>query len=389
MGDFERVRGEVLGRYERAERARLGAERSLEVLRIGRGVGRVIGLARRFEALVGEGFGGGGEGLVKGGGPREDFRSVVEACGVLLRFREVMSGAEAAELGRVNVVRQVRGRVFEDGEARILDWARRGVREFSVAMLVGSGTTVGGREGEEARARFTAAVHVLYLLSPAPRSEGRKMRKEEFEAEYLLRALQGYLTTAITSSAAGIGRGLAQLPGLERALTETSARCQSVTTLEILLRTIAPPEHLLLAKDEEKSNKTKKQDEDDLEEEFDDLDIEDDDTLIDGEEEQENLLDQLLSSLDTASLASYFWRSLASSLSSKVQEIMSRGGVSARTLKSNKEAVRAEIRDCVLRGSKMPSQLMGKSSSGTEEVVGNWEREAAVMVGSVIGPLGR
>jgi len=157
----------------------------------------------------------------------------------------------------------------------------------------------------------------------------------------------------------------------------------------MLLRTIAPPEHMLLAKDAGKSNKTKKQDEDELEDDFDDLDIEDDDALTDGEEEQENLLDPLLSSVDTASLASYFWRSLASSLSSKVQEIMSRGGVSARTLKSNKEAVRAEIRDCVLRGSKMPSQLMGKSGPGKEEVVGNWEREAAVMVGSVIGPLGR
>ncbi|KAK5098973.1 Conserved oligomeric Golgi complex subunit [Exophiala xenobiotica] len=383
VADFERLKGEVLGRYERAERARVGAERSLKVVGLSRGVRRVVGLARSFEAAMGDS----GLGNVAGG--REVHGELVRAANVVLEFRGAMSERDAGELGKVMLVKQVRGRIFEDGEARVLDWARRVVREFSVSSLVsasGMGSTY--KEAEEARSRFTCAVHVLYLLSPAPRLEGgRKMRKEEFEAEYLLRVLQGYLQSAVTSSAGGIGKGLAQLPLLERALLEASARCQNVIAFEVLLGGITPPEHSLLQGKEKTRKKSKKLDDDgldDIEDEFKELDVEDED--VTGEE---NLLEPLLSSLDTSSLASYFWRSLASSLTSKVQEIINRGGVSVRTLRSNKDVVRTEIRDCVLRGSRMPATLMGHGSTGKEEVVGNWEREAAVMVGSVLGPLNR
>ena len=92
----------------------------------------------------------------------------------------------------------------------------------------------------------------------------------------------------------------------------------------------------------------------------------------------ENLLQPLLGALDTASLPSYFWRSLAEGLASRVAELVARGGVSARTLKSQRDRVRESIRDCVIRGSQGPG---GKE--------GGWEREAAVMVGSVVGSLGR
>ena len=118
----------------------------------------------------------------------------------------------------------------------------------------------------------------------------------------------------------------------------------------------------------------------DVEDDFDDLTLHD--------ETQNNLLHPVLHSLDTSSLPSYFWRSLASSLSSRVQDIMGRGGVSARTLRSQKDYVRSEIRDCVLQGSKMPQSVLGVVG-GKEEVVGNWEREAAVMIGSVVGLMGR
>lgn len=395
VADFERLKGEVLGRYERAEKARLGAERSLKVVRLTRTVQRVVGLARQFEGMVVD------SGLGTG---REQHRDMPRAANVVLEFRDVMGrpGSEVAEIGKVIIVKQVRGRVFEDGEARLLDWSRRVVREFSASSLISTSTpstAFGGtsstyKEAEEARARFTSAVHVLYLLSPAPRLEGgRRMRKDEFEAEYLLRALQGYLQSSITSSAGGIGRGLSQLPLLDRALLEVSARCQSVIALGVLLEGIHAPEHLLLEKAEKKSKKRSKaedSEEDELEDDFDELDNSDEDEEA-RDTEQDNLLDPLLSSLDTSSLASYFWRSLASALTAKVQEIMTRGGVSARTLKSNKEIVRDEIRNCVLRGSKMPSALMGHgpASGGKEEVVGNWEREAAVMVGSVMGTLNR
>jgi len=64
-------------------------------------------------------------------------------------------------------------------------------------------------------------------------------------------------------------------------------------------------------------------------------------------------------------------------------EIMNKGGVSARTLRSNRNGVRDAIRECVVRGSQAPS---GMEKKGAEA---NWEREVAVMVGSVVGTLGR
>ena len=167
-------------------------------------------------------------------------------------------------------------------------------------------------------------------------------------------------------------------------MLEASARCQNIVALEVLLREIFPPEHPLLRGDEGADGKLVSNDyvEDD----------EDDNTDTTKQPSSETFLVLLLSALDTASLPSYFWRSLASSLSPRVSEILSRGGVAARTLRSQRDTVRAEIRECVLRGSKMPrSILLGdpRTPAKGDEVVENWEREAAVMVGSVVGLLGR
>ncbi|KAK6376876.1 Conserved oligomeric Golgi complex subunit [Lithohypha guttulata] len=369
VSDFERLRTEVLGKYERAEKARIGAERSLVLVKLTKNVQKIVNLARQFESIVTEG------GLGTG---KEQHKELVRASNTLLEFKDFMSrpSTDSPELGKINMVRQVRGRVFEDGEARLLDWARRVVREFSASSLISTSMPTSAlgpvastyKEAEEARARFTSAVHVLYLLSPAPRLEGgRKMKREEFEAEYLLRALQGYLQSSVTSSVGGISKGLAQLPLLDKALLEekTSGKTRKAQSKEM-------------------------DDESDLYDGLDELELVDEDDAVGEQTRTATLLDSLLSSLDTPALASYFWRSLASSLTTKVQEIMNRGGVSARTLKSNKEVVRTELRECVLRGSKMPSALMdGHVGGGKEEVVGNWEREAAVMVGSVMGPLNR
>lgn len=397
-GSYERLEKEVLVRHQRALDAKNTAQRSWEVLRLGRGVQRVLGLARQFEVVLAESGLGGSARVGK-----EDHHAIVRACTSILAFRDLMSGAEGSELARINMVKTLRGRVFEDGEARILDFARRVIREFSMSTL-SSGPSGGGsasgptyREAEDSRARFTSAVHILYILSPAPRIDGQKMTKKDFEPEYLLRALQGYLQTAITSSSASIGRALGQLPALDRALLEASARCQNIVALEVLLRGISAPQNPLL-RVEAGSEETTKQADDNG-----DGDDDDDDDKDDSEDEEvsrpmtkvasDNLLTLLLQALDTASLPSYFWRSLASSLSARVSEILTRGGVSARTLRSQRDTVRAEIRECVLRGSKLPrSVVLGDARSSAakgEQVVENWEREAAVMVGSVIGALGR
>jgi hypothetical protein len=386
LASFERLEKEILVRHQRAVDAKVVAQRSWEVLRLGRGVQRVLGLARQFETVLAE------SGLGTGSRPgKEDHDALVRASLLILAFHDTISGKDGAELGRINLVKNLRGRIFEDGEVRILDFARRVVREFSVTTLSPvpvSGTGPTFREAEDSRARFTSATHILYLLSPAPRIDGQKMAKKDFEPEYLLRALQSYLQTAITSSSASIGRALGQLPSLDRALLEASARCQNVVALEVLLGGISPPKHPLLGSDETLDDNRASNSRDD-----DGSDDDDDETVNSGKQSStETFLSLLLSALDTASLPSYFWRSLASSLSSRVNEILNRGGVSARTLRSQRETVRAEIRECVLRGSRMPRTVtLGGPGAATqgEAVVENWEREAAVMVGSVVGLLGR
>ena len=352
--NYDRLQQEVLGRYDQAVDARLSAERTWKVLKLSREVQRVLNLARALETTISESDLG-----QPGKSGKEDHRSLVRCIFTILSFRDIISSPEANDLSRVNVVKALRGRVFEDNEAAIREFARKVVREFAVSSL--NGATF--KDSEETKSKFTSAVYILYLLSPAPKIDGVSMSPEGFEPELLLRALQGYLQTAITSSSAAIARSLSTLPTLDRTLAEVSARCQSVVALEILLRSIAPPQHPFLAR-----------------------------SMASIDKIDTNLLQPLLQALETASLPSYFWRSLASSLSTRVQEIMGRGGVSARTLKSNKENVRDQIRECVLRGSSVNSQILAaKGAGGTSQaqVVGNWEREAAVMVGSVVGNLGR
>lgn len=351
--NYARLQQEVLGRYEQAVEARLSAERTWEVLRLGRDVQRVLSLARSLESAVSE------SGLGQPGkSGKEDHRSLVRCIYTILSFRDIMSGSEAKDLSRVNAVKALRGRIFEDNEAAVREFARKVVREFAVSSL----NSPTFKDSEEAKNKFTSAIHILYLLSPAPKLDGPNMKREDFEPELLLRALQGYLQTATTSSSAAIARSLSTLPTLDRTLAEVSARCQSIVALEILLRSIAPPHHPFLAT-----------------------------STASDEKPDTNLLQSLLQTLEITSLPSYFWRSLASSLSTKVQEIVNRGGVSARTLKSNRENVRDQIRECVLRGSSVNSGVLTAKGVGTNQtqVIGNWEREAAVMVGSVVGNFGR
>ena len=74
----------------------------------------------------------------------------------------------------------------------------------------------------------------------------------------------------------------------------------------------------------------------------------------------------------------------------KVQDLMNKGGVSARTLKSNKDKVGDLVRECVNRGSQFPgtSAFAAKGSgSNNAAAATTWEREAAVMVSSIIGQI--
>jgi len=311
-----------------------------------------LALGRQLQGLVEE---------VSGPHGRGGERSMVPAAQALLGLRELFAltgkGEEAEGMAKVQLVTTLRNDVVNPSERTLLARAQQTVREFSMSSLA-SGSSVPGqssttgtfKETEDTKSRATHALHTLYLMSPT--KPGTKA--ESFTPTLLINALQTYLQTALTSSLASLTRALATLPTLDRTLLEIAARCQNIVALEALLSSTYAPAHPLLPSQ-------------------------------DPSIQPANFLEPLLRHLDTSSLPSYFWRSLAGQLSSRVQEILNRGGVSARTLRSNRDKVREAVRDCVDRGSRLP-QAAGLKDG---EVRKNWEREAAVMVGSIVGPLGR
>jgi hypothetical protein len=342
---YKTLEKEVIERHEVAEQVRLTAERLVQTVKLGRAVARCLMLGRQLEVRMGE-VGG------VGGAKKEDHRAMVRSADTLLSLRQLFQatgkGQEGEGLDRVNVVNTLRNELVKPGERSIASRAQQVVREFSMSsLLTSSGQSSTYAQSEDTKARTTSALLTLYLLSPTPPT----VTMDKFRPSLLLDALEDYLQTALKSSLASLARALATLPSLDRTLLEVSARCQNIVALETLLESLKPPPHPL---------------------------------LDDGQTERAapNFLQPLLNSLDTSSLPSYFWRSLASGLAPRVQELMNRGGVSARTLRSNKDRVRDAIRDCVNRGSQLPS---GSLDRGKAMGAGGWEREAAVMVGSIMG----
>lgn len=348
---YERLEREVGERYEQAEQVRLAADRMVRTLRLGRSVQRALVLGRQLQELVEE---------VSAPHGRGGERSMVPAAQALLGLRDLFAstgkGGEAEGMAKVQLVTTLRNDVVNPSERTLLSRAQQTVREFSMSSLASSSSqgqaSAAGtfKDTEDTKSRITHALHTLYLMSPV--KPGTKA--EDFTPTLLINALQTYLQTALTSSLAALVRALATLPTLDRTLLEIAARCQNIVALEALLLGTHAPAHPLLP-------------------------------TTTPATQSANFLDPLLRHLDTSSLPSYFWRSLAGQLSSRVQEILNRGGVSARTLRSNRDKVREAVKDCVDRGSRLP-QAAGLKDG---QVRKNWEREAAVMVGSIVGPLGR
>ncbi|GAB7356125.1 hypothetical protein MBLNU459_g6723t1 [Dothideomycetes sp. NU459] len=370
---YKRLEKDVIDKYEAAEQVRLAAERLCATVKLGRSVARCLQLGRQLEGQMQE---LGAENT--NAGKREGYRTLVPAAYTLLSLRDVFAsartGGENEGLGRVNIINTLRNDLIDPAERSLLSRAQQIVREFSMSSLLAStqpsstSSPATFAQNEDTKSRTISALNALYLLSPAKQHQ----TPATFQPSLLVAALQTYLQAALTSSLASLTRALATLPTLDRTLLEISARCQNIVALEALLSTTKPPSHPLLAAAPTITTTAAA-------------------AAPDASPvPQLFFLAPLLTALDTNSLPSYFWRSLAGALSNRVQEILNRGGVSARTLRSNRERVSASVRDCVHRGSQLPAA--GLASSGNPKsgrTVGNWEREAAVMVGSIVGVLGR
>jgi len=332
---YQRLKNEVIQRYEAANEVRIAVERLWQTVKIGRAVGRCLLLGRQLEGQMAEV--GGGTATKK-----EDHKAMMRASHILLAIRQLLSASgpdeEGEHLSRVDLVTDLQSSLLNPSDSALRNRSQQIIREFSLSSLATSGGPTTYAQSEETKSRTTSALLTLEALSP----------------QLLLSALQSYLRTSITSSLASIARSLTALPTLERTLLEVSARCQNIVALESLLETVKPPVHTA---------------------------IDSPSTMSESAEQSPNLLQPLLAALDTSSLPSYFWRSLAEGLAGRVSDFVARGGAGARTLRSQRDKIRESMRECVFRGSQGPGGMKGRE--------GAWEREAAVMVGSVVGALGR
>ncbi|CDM34082.1 hypothetical protein DTO013E5_1805 [Penicillium roqueforti] len=379
---YERLQKEVVQKWEAADKARVAAENSLETVRLARAVARCLTLGRQLESQVSEIT---GRGPTPSSGPdgatspgKDGFRALERAAYTILNLREMFSattqGDEGYGLDRVKAIRTLRGEFVIPAENMVKSRAQQTISRFSLSSNSASANSQssmpsGYKQARDARARLATAAITLYLLSPLPKGASTAA---DYKPELLLSTLQGFMHTAIMTSVNALARALTQLPIMNQTLADTSARCQDIVALESILKNIRPPPHPLLAS-------TATSDEPAPESQT-------------AASNKYNLLQPLLQALDTTSLPSYYWRSLASSLAPRVQDIVNRGGVSSRTLRSNRDRLRVEIKECVLRASQVSatSLLAEKGRPGTDTVVvGNWEREAAVMVSSIVGSLGR
>lgn len=360
--NYKRLEQNVIVRYEAAEQVRLAADRLCQTVKLGRAVLRCLQDARQLESLTED------LGSAK---PRsstaQTSSSMVSAARTLLSLRSMFASGdpETAGLDKIALVSAVRSNIIASSEKKLLSRSQQTIRDFSLSADTPSSQslpqTATFAQIQDLSARLTSAAQVLYLLSPP----GTASTRTEFEPTLLLNALHSYLQSALNTSMSSLARALAALPTLDRTLLDISARCRDIVALESLLRSLKAPSHPAFDKP--------------------------DTTAPDRDEQQPDLLQPLLSSLDTLSLPTWFWRSLASNMAGRVNEILNRGGVSARTLRSSRESVGQSIRECVRKGSEPEADILGSAGDGALGKVPavSWEREAAVMVGSITGQLGR
>ncbi|KAI0416054.1 golgi transport complex component Cog5 [Xylaria grammica] len=348
---YRQLEKEVIQKHAEADEVRFVASRLWDTLKLGRSVGRCLQLGRQLEVQHAEIISG------TGNSKKEDHRALVRCAHTILLLREITEksgpGEEGYGLEKVDAIRSLQTHVIGPIERSIKATSEQIIREFSIGSASGTATFA---QSEEAKTRTISAAIALYLISPTI-----SIRPDKWTPQLLVQALEVYLRNALQSSIASLARSLATLPSLDRTLAEISARCQNIVALEIVLDATKVPLHPLLPTQKHTPEKN-------------------------------NLLQPLLTYLETGSLASYFWRSLAGSLATRVSEIVNRGGVSARTLKTNRNAVGEAIRECVVRGSQPPSTVAstkGRGAKGDPERNGGWDREVAVMVGSVVNNLGR
>ncbi|KAF3192199.1 hypothetical protein TWF225_000461 [Orbilia oligospora] len=371
---YARLSKEVLDRHDVAKPLNTVVENLARTTRLLRGCTRCLLLGRQLEVQLSEAIPTGATDDPRG--PRrprkEDPKALIRAAYTIVELRRMYSNAtgEAPGLETLDVMKTLLNTVITPADRTIKARAQQTIKEFSFASSSSSSSSSSSALStstdkepttSETRSRATAAILVLHILSPtsyAPGTGPASASNAKSPTSLLTSTITSYLQSQLTTSLASISRSLTTLSTLDRTLNEVSTRAANIVALEKILQSIPAnistnPSQLTFSTPafdptSGLSDTTNVDSSDD--------DSEDETTEIGGpssgkkKEPQETLLTPLLSSLDTPSLTTHFFRTLASNLDPRVREIMSKGGLAAKNLRDSRDKVRNGLRDCVIRG---------------------------------------
>ncbi|KAJ6258931.1 hypothetical protein Dda_5826 [Drechslerella dactyloides] len=374
---YARLSREVLDRYDVAKPLNTVVENLARTTRLLRGCTRCLLLGRQLEVQLSEAIPSDDM-----RGPRrprkEDPKALIRAAYTIVELRRMYTNAtgEAPGLETLDVIKTLLNTVITPADRTIKSRAQQTIREFSLAPS--SGTTMASDKDpttSETRSRAMAAILVLHILSPTSYSANASGAmtvsssgaNQKAPTSLLTSTITSYLQSQLTTSLASLSRSLTTLSTLDRTLTEVSTRAANIVALEKIIQSIPAnistnPSQLTFSMPSfdptlgvtDAGNQDSGFSSDD--EGYEGVDASLGGSGAGKEQrrknrgESETLLTPLLVSLDTPSLTTHFFRTLASNLDPRVREIMSKGGLAAKTLRENRDRVRNGLRDCVIRG---------------------------------------
>ncbi|KAF3934671.1 hypothetical protein ABW20_dc0104241 [Dactylellina cionopaga] len=415
---YARLSREVLDRNDIAQPLNTVVENLARTTRLLRGCTRCLLLGRQLEVQLSEAIPSGM--LDDSRGPRrprkEDPKALIRAAYTVVELRRMYTNAtgEAPGLEALDIMKTLLNTVITPADRTIKSRAQQTIKEFSFASTQSStstNTTSADKEPSmsETRSRATAAILVLHILSPTsynPLSSANTATTYASAAasaksptSLLTSTITSYLQSQLTTSLASLSRSLTTLSTLDRTLTEVSTRAANIVALEKILQSIpanistnpsqltfsSPAFDTTLGLPDSSNADLLSSDEED-----DDGDDNEGTPRDRKRKEKETLLSPLLVSLDTPSLTTHFFRTLASNLDPRVREIMSKGGLAAKNLRDSRDKVRNGLRDCVIRGVNAGNAVgSGASVSGGVPTDGKGLEGLVGMMFGAVASLGR
>jgi len=129
---YQRLKNEVIQRYEAANEVRIAVERLWQTVKIGRAVGRCLLLGRQLEGQMAEV--GGGTATKK-----EDHKAMIRASHILLAIRQLLSASgpdeEGEHLSRVDLVTDLQSSLLNPSDSALRNRSQQIIREFSLSSL--------------------------------------------------------------------------------------------------------------------------------------------------------------------------------------------------------------------------------------------------------------